>query len=157
MPRSVCRRWILSGVVVCAALAGPIAVAQASDNDLRATLNTYAPKIVKDENAVKKGFTQYPKGKPKPLERALKHEVSDLHALKKALNREKASSAKGRKAKKDIINGLGLIAAAYSSLRADVLAVNGGAVPDSQVEAAVATDKKGRSKLLKGLHLLKVT
>ena len=78
MPRSVCRRWILSGVVVCAALAGPIAVAQASDNDLRATLNTYAPKIVKDENAVKKGFTQYPKGKPKPLERALKHVPKEL-------------------------------------------------------------------------------
>ncbi|MGP0037338.1 MAG: hypothetical protein ACLP4R_22610 [Solirubrobacteraceae bacterium] len=155
MPRSVLRRWVLSGAVVCAVFAGPVAVAQASDNDIRTTLNLYAPKIVKDENAVKKGLSEYPKGKPKPLERALKHEVSDLHALKKTLSHESASSAKGRKGKKDIVKGLTLIASAYSSLRADVLAVHGGAVPASEVNAAVATDKKGRTKLLAGLSLLK--
>jgi hypothetical protein len=154
VPRLVRRSWVLPGLVVCAVLAGPIAVAQASDNDLRVTLNAYAPKIVKDENAVKKGLSEYPKGKPSPLERALKHEVSDLHKLKKALTHESASSAAGRKGKKDIVKGLGLIASAYGSLRADVLAVHGGAVPASEVNAAVATDKKGRSKLLKGLHLL---
>lgn len=157
MPRSVLRRWVLSGAVVCAVFAGPVAVAQASDNDIRTTLNLYAPKIVKDESAVKKGLSEYPKGKSKPLERALKHEVSDLHALKKVLSHESASSAKGRKGKKDIVKGLGLIASAYSSLRADVLAVHGGAVPASQVDAAVATDKKGRGKLLAGLSLLKAT
>jgi hypothetical protein len=155
VPRSVLRRWALSGAVVCAVFAGPVAIAQASDNDIRTTLNHYAPKIVKDENAVKTGLSEYPKGKPKPLERALKHEVSDLHALKKTLSHESASSAKGRKGKKDIVKGLTLIASAYSSLRADVLAVDGGAVPASQVNAAVATDKKGRTKLLAGLSLLK--
>jgi hypothetical protein len=156
VPRSVLRRWVLSGAAACAVFAGPIAVAQASDNDIRTTLNTYAPKIVKDENAVKKGLSEYPKGKPKPLERALRHEVSDLHALKKVLSHESASSTKGRKGKKDIVKGLTLIASAYSSLRADVLAVHGGAVPAAQVSAAVATDKKGRNKLLAGLSLLQV-
>ncbi len=154
MPRSVLRRWVLSGAVVCAVFAGPVAVAQASDNDIRTTLNLYAPKIVKDETAVKHGLSEYPKGKPKPLERALRHEVSDLHALKKVLSHESASSTTGRKGKKDIVKGLGLIASAYSSLRADVLAVHGGAVPASEVNAAVATDKKGRNKLLAGLSLL---
>ena len=52
------------------------------------------------------------------------------------------------------MKGLGLIAKAYSTLRKDVLAVNGGPVPKTQVTAAVNTDKKGRSKLLAGLHLL---
>jgi hypothetical protein len=153
VPRSV-RHWVLSGVVVCAVLAGPVAAAQASDNDIRATLNVYAPKIVKDETAVKHGLSEYPKGKPKPLERALRHEVSDLHALKKMLSHETASSAAGRKGKKDIVEGLGLIASAYSSLRTDILAVHGGDVPGSEVRAAQATDKKGRTKLKAGLKLL---
>src|SRR5205807_9065876 len=51
VPRAIRRCWLLSGVALCAVLGGPIAVAQASDNTLRATLNSFAPKIVKDENA----------------------------------------------------------------------------------------------------------
>jgi hypothetical protein len=133
---------------------GPVAVAQASDNAIRTTLNHYAPKIVKDETAVEKGLSEYPKGKSKPLIHALGHEVSDLHALKKRLSHESASSASGRKAKKDIIKGLGLIATAYGALRTDVVAAAGGPVPASEVKAAVSTDKNGRKKLLAGLHLL---
>jgi hypothetical protein len=154
VPRSV-RRFVLSGVAACAVLAGPVAVAQASNNDIRGTLDAYAPKIVHDENAVKKGISEYPKGKPRPLERALKQEVSTLHSLKTALRHESASSTKGRKAKKEIVAGLGLIASAYSSLRADILAVHGGAVPAAEVDAAVAQDKKGRTKLMAGLRLIK--
>lgn len=154
MPGSLSRRLVLSGLVTCAVLAGPIAAAQASDNDLRTTLNAYAPKIVKDESAVKKGLKEYPQGKSKPLVQALSHEVADLHALNKALKHESASSAKGKKGKKDIVKGLGLIASAYGALRSDVQAAHGGAVPASEVNAAVATDKKGRTKLLAGLRLL---
>jgi hypothetical protein len=154
VPRSVRRRCVLPGLVLCAVLAGPVAVAQASDNDLRSTLNAFAPKIVKDENAVKKGLNEYPKGKSKPLLTALAHEVSDLHALNKALAHESASSAKGKKGKKDIVKGLGLIASAYRSLHKDVQAAHGGAVPAPEVNKAVATDKTGRKKLLAGLHLL---
>jgi hypothetical protein len=139
---------------VCAVLAGPVAAAQASDNTIKTTLNQYAPKIEHDEAAVKAGLEGYPKGKVKPLVRALNHEVGDLHALKKKLAHESASSATGRKAKKDIVKGLGLIASAYTALRVDVEAAHGGAVPLSQVDAAVHTDKKGRTKLLAGLHLL---
>lgn len=156
MPRSIRRRLVVSGIVACAALTGPVAVAQASDNTLRATLNHYSPKIVRDENAVKTGLAEYPKGKPKPLKRALGHEVGDLRTLKSKLKKEHASSRKGRKAKKDIVRGLGLIASAYSALLHDVKAAHGGAVPAAQVNAAVATDKKGRRKLLAGLALLKV-
>jgi hypothetical protein len=154
VPRAVRRLSVLSGVALSAILGGPLAVAQASDNSLRTTLNSYAPKIVKDENAVKAGLNGYPQGKVEPLVRALNHEVSDLHKLKSKLALESASSARGSKAKTDIVKGLGLIAKAYGSLRKDVQTAHGGPVPSAQVNAAVNTDKKGRSKLLAGLKLL---
>jgi hypothetical protein len=155
VPRAIRRCSVLSGVALCAVLAGPVAVAQASDNSLRLTLNSYASKISHDENAVKNGLlVQYPRGHWKRLTRALRHEVADLHALNGKLRHERASTARGAKAKKEIVRGLGLIANAYAALRHDILAVNGGAVPRSQVNAAIATDKKGRNKLLAGLKLL---
>lgn len=154
MPSSVRRFSLLSGVALCAILGGPIAAAQASDTTLKATLNSFAPKIVKDENAVRNGLTKYPQGKSKPLIKALTHEVGDLHSLKSKLAHESASSSAGAKGKTDIVKGLSLIASAYSALRKDVLAVNGGPVPKAKVNAAVNTDKKGRTKLLAGLHLL---
>ena len=154
MPHAIRRCSVLSGVALCALLIGGVGVAQASDNTLRSTLNAFAPKIVKDENAVKNGLIGYPKGKVRPLVRALNHEVTDLHALRKKLNHESASSAKGKKAKSDIIAGLSLIAAAYGALRKDVQVAQGGPVPVSKVNSAVRTDQKGRAKLLAGLHLL---
>ena len=154
MPRAIRRCSVLLGVALCAVLGGPLAVAQASDSSLRATLNSYAPKIVKDENAVKNGLVGYPQGRVRPLVRALNHEVADLHALKTKLAGESASSAKGRMAKADIVKGLGLIATAYGALRKDVQDAHGGPVPRAKVNAAVATDKKGRRQLLAGLHLL---
>jgi hypothetical protein len=154
VPRAVLRFSLLSGVALCAALGGAIAVAQASDNTIKHTLNSFAPKIVKDENAVKNGLKRYPQGKVSPLTRALKHEVRDLHALKSKLSHESASSAAGAKAKTNIITGLRLIASAYAALRNDVVAAHGGPVPAAKVGAAVNTDKKGRKKLLAGLKLL---
>ncbi|MGH2887876.1 MAG: hypothetical protein ACRDPA_35125 [Solirubrobacteraceae bacterium] len=157
MPRGIRRFPLLSGVALFAILGGPVAVAQASDNTIKQTLNSFAPKIVKDESAVTNGLKGYPKGKVRPLTRALKHEVGDLHTLKSKLSHESASTATGARAKKDIIKGLSLIATAYGNLRKDVLAANGGPVPAAQVNAAVGTDKKGRKKFLAGLNLLKKT
>jgi hypothetical protein len=154
VPSAIRRFSVLAGVALCAVLVGPVAVAQANDNTLRSTLNTYAPKISRDENAVRNGLIGYPHGKVRPLVRALTHEVGDLHALRNKLKHEKASSAKGRKAKTDIVRGLSLIANAYGALRSAVKAAHGGPVPKAKVNAAVATDKKGRKKLLAGLHLL---
>jgi hypothetical protein len=153
--RAIRRCWLLSGVALCAVLAGPVAIAQASDNTLRLTLNSYASKITNDEAAVKDGIkVQYPLGHWKRLTRALKHEVGDLRSLRAKLRPERASTSRGTKAKKEIVRGLGLIANAYAALRTDVLAVHGGAVPLAQVNAAVATDKKGIKKLRAGLKLL---
>jgi hypothetical protein len=131
-----------------------VAVVQASDNTIKATLNAYGPKILKDENAVKNGIVVYPQGHWKILTRALKHEVGDLHALRNKLRNESASSARGRKGKSDVVKGLSLIADAYGALRTAVLSVHGGPVSVSKVNAARATDKKGRKLLNAGLKLL---
>jgi hypothetical protein len=156
VPRGVRRFSLLSGVALCAILGGPIAVAQASDNSLKQTLNHYGPIIKREEAAVKSGLHGYP-GSWKRLVRALGHEVATLHAMKKKLAHESASSAQGSKAKTDIIKGLGLIASAYGRLRTDVSAAHGGSVPPAQVNAAVKTDDKGRKKFLAGLNLLGAT
>jgi len=158
VPRGIRRLTLLSGLALCALLGGPLAAAQASDNSLRATLDSFGPKIAKDESAVKQGLTvDYPEGKWRPLTRALKHEVGDLHSLKSQLSNESASSATGAKAKRDIIKGLGQIASAYGTLRKDVLAVHGGPVPAAKVNAAVSTDKKGVKVYKAGLKLLRIT
>lgn len=154
MPRRVRRFSLLSAVALCAGLGGAIAVAQASDHTIKQTVNGFSPKIVNDENAVKRGLAEYPQGKVRPLTRALQHEVGDLHALTSQLSHESASSASGAKAKTDLIKGLGLIASAYAALRKDVLAAHGGVVPGAQVAAAVNRDKEGRKKLQAGLKLL---
>ena len=164
MPRSVRRFSLLSGVVLCAILGGPLAVAQASDNTIRSTINHYAPIICAhttasgictkgEEAAVTRGLEGYP-GSHQRLVSALGREVATLRAMKRKLISESASSAAGSKGKKDIVEGLTLIANAYAALRHDVQVANGGAVPASNVNAAVSTDKKGRKKLGAGLTLL---
>ena len=154
LPRGVRRFSLLSGIALCAGLGGAIAVAQASDNTIKQTLNSFAPKIVQDESAVTQGLKGYPTGNFMQLTRALQHEVGDLRTLKSRVSHESPSTASGATAKKEIIQGLGLIASAYGTLRDDVLAASGGPVPVAQVTAAVTTDKKGRKKLLTGLNLL---
>ncbi len=155
MPRAIRRCSVLTGLALCAVLAGGVGAAQANDNTLRGTLNHYTPKIVKDEKAVHNGLLGYPKGKIKPLIRALNREVADLHKLVSRLNHERASSAKGRTAKKDLVQGLTLIAKYYATLRTDVKAANGRPVSKAKVNAALAIDHKGRKKFLKGFNLLK--
>jgi hypothetical protein len=141
-------------MATCAVLGGPVGVAQASDNTLRATLNTYAPIIVKDERAVKHGLSVYPQGHPWVLTRALKHEVFDLHTLQFKLLQETPSTVAGATAKAEIVTGLGLIAKAYKAFRHDILVVHGGAVSPTAVAAAVRTRNNGHGKLVAGLKLL---
>jgi hypothetical protein len=154
VPLSVRRFSLVSAVALCAIVGGPIAVAQASDNTLRQTINSFGPKISKDENAVKNGLNGYPK--VRPLTRALKQEVGDLQSFKRKLSHEHASSSAGRTAKTDIVKGLGLIASAYGALRTDVLAANGAPVPAAQRNSVLNTDKKGIKKYKAGFKLLKL-
>ena len=155
MPRAIRRFSVLSGLALCAVLVGPVAVAQASDNTLRLTLNSYGTKIANDSRAVKNGFKAYPQGHWRVLTRALKGEVSDLRALKTKLAQERASTARGAKAKREMVRGLSLIVNAFTTLRRDIFAVHGGTVPAAQFNTAKATDAKGRKKFKAGFDLLR--
>jgi hypothetical protein len=145
---------LLWGVALCAFLGGPIAAAQANDNTLRATLNKYAPRINREEAAINSGLNQYKRlGKYTPLARALKHEIADLGILRFHLRKEKASTRKGRQAKRDIVNGLGLIITGYRALRQAVLAARGGPVSPSVIPV-LRRGKHGEKLFIKGYKLL---
>jgi len=143
---------VAAAVAVCAVLAGPLASAQASNATLRATVNSYNSRIRHDEARVLDGLSAYKNHHPAPLIRAIRHEVRDLNALKRQLAGESGSTARGRAAKSDIIQGVGLIASAYVALERDVQAPSGfRPVSLAKVRAKVI---RGRAKLLAGLKLL---
>jgi hypothetical protein len=121
---------------------------------MRGTLNHYAPKIVRDEHAVKNAINEYPQGKVRALPRALRHEVGALRAERFTLMQESPSSAGGALAKADLVTGFGLIARAYSAFRHVVLAADGGPVSASGVNAAARTERNGHRRLVAGLKLL---
>jgi len=150
------RRYVVSAAVgLCAILAGPLASAHASNATIRATINSYGPKIGRDEVRVLHAVTAYKKHHAAALVRALRHEVTDLRSLRGKLIRESASTAKGRRGKSDVTEGLGLIASAYAALARDVTAASRSrSVSRAKVLAAVAADRKGRAKLRAGLKLL---
>jgi hypothetical protein len=128
-------------------------VAHANDNALRGTFTNDAPKIVKDEQALKKALAKYAHGHARPLVRALHHEVVDLDTLRSQLKREAASSVPGARAKSLVITGLRLMASAYAQLRIDIQAAHGGPVSQAQVNVAVSMRTRGRTKLLAGAKL----
>jgi hypothetical protein len=138
-------------------IGGIVTAARADDNDLRGTLTTDVPNIVKDERTLKDALPEYAHGRAKPLVRALNHEVADLDALRLHLRRESASSARGAKAKSLVVKGLGLMASAYTRLREDVQAAHDGPILLAEVKVAVTMRTRGRTKLLAGARLFGLT
>ncbi len=149
-------RSLLAAAALCAALAGPIANAQASNAGIRTTFKNYNPKLNRDEARVLDGLATYEqRHDAAPIIRALRHEVADIRKVKGRLEHESASSAKGAKAKSEITRGLGLIATAYGALATDVQRASAGhPVPHSMLVALQKTDRKGRAQLVAGLKLL---
>ena len=152
MSRSVHRRWALLGVV-CAVFCGPAAVARADNNSLRATLNSYGPKIVRDKAAISKGEADYPKGKWRPLIRALSREIADIHSLESQLSPDPASTDKGRQGKSQILKGLRMIASGETTFVHYLKLAKGGPV-SPKTGPALAEIQKGHKVLKAGLKLL---
>ena len=145
--RAVVRRFsVLSCVTLFGVVGGIVTVARANDNDVRGTLTKDVPNIIKDEQTLKHALPKYAHGQAKPLVRALNREVADLDTMRSQLKRESASSARGAKAKSLVINGLGLIASAYTRLHKDVQAAHDGPVPAAEVKVAVSMRTRGRTK-----------
>jgi Ni/Co efflux regulator RcnB len=156
MHRSVQRGSVLSAIAACAVLAGPVAGAQASDSNVRSTIDAYNGRIAKDESRILNTAATYDKThNATPLVNALHHEVRDLRALKAKLGRERGSTARGRRGRSDVVKGLGLIAGGYNALAKDVRTAGAHRqVTSSQLQSARADDKKGHNLVIKGLRLL---
>ena len=153
--RSACAAITTIGVLAAGAV-GTTGVARASDTDLVTTLNSANTTILHDESAVEKGLTGYAKShNAKPSITALRAEVSDIHALNAKLAKVHTSTSKGAAAKRDITQGLGLIANAYSRLGDDLARASASdPVSQSKVMSDLKLDKSGRTKLLAGIKLL---
>ncbi len=155
-------RSVRSGVVVaavaCGVLAGPIGIAQASNSSIVATFRAANGRLNRDEATASKRLNAYKRDhRAKPLVSALRHEVGDIRALNRKLKGERASTAKGRRGKASITKGLSLIGNAYSQLANEIQRAHAGhPVSQAQFNATVATDRKGRNKLIAGLRLLGV-
>ena len=151
-------RLIVLAIGFCCALAGPVSTAQASNASIVNTFRAGNARLSRDETKSRAALNTYlHTHRARPVIAALRHEVRDMRALARAIRRESASSARGRRGKADITRGLMLIANAYSQLANEIKAAHSGhPVPLSKVNQTVATDRRGRSKLINGLRLLGV-
>jgi hypothetical protein len=147
---------IAAAIAACFVLAGPISVARASDASIAGTFARASARLNRDEAAVAKAVKRYRRnGRVRPVLAVLRHEVRDIRGVRRAINRQSASTRKGRRGKADVISGLSLIASAYSALVTDIRKAHAGhPVPASRLRVTVARDRRGRAKLLTGLRLL---
>jgi hypothetical protein len=141
----------------CAVLAGPIASAQASDNTIRATIVSWIGKIKRDEAGVFRGLATFETNNQNkgPVIKAMTHEETDLHKLRTKLDRESASTVRGRRGKADVTAGLGLIATSYGDLAHIYQAMSAAnPAPPAQLLATMTLVKKGRAEFDAGIKLL---
>jgi hypothetical protein len=143
-------------VAAIGALAGPISAVQASNASIVATFRGANARLNADEAAVARAVTAYRRNhRSRRVIAALRHEVRDIRRVNRKIKRQRASTRKGRRGKADVTKGLSLIANAYATLANDIRKARAGhPVPQSRINATVASDERGRAKLLTGLRLL---
>ena len=150
------RRTLPAALIAGAAVAGPVAGAQASNASLRATFNHAAPRLSRDEAAVVKALQAYRPAHATASIRALRREVSDIHALGGQIAAQPASSANGRTGKADVTRGLSTVAGAYGALAGDLQKLGRGQrVSNRTIQATARAGQRGRAELVQGLKLLK--
>jgi hypothetical protein len=143
--------------IACGGLAGPIAVAQASNASIIATFKAANGRFNSDEAALRKRLNAFAHHKTgaKPVIRALRHEVRDIRPVNRRIKGEHASSAKGRRGKAAVTKGLTMIANAYSQLASALQRAQAGhPVSRAQLNAISAKARSGHNRLVAGLRQL---
>jgi hypothetical protein len=138
-------------------LAGPIAVAQASNASIIATFRAANGRFNRDEATLRKALNRFSSHKTgsKPVIKALRHEVRDIRPVNRRIKGERASTARGRRGKAAVTKGLTMIANAYAQLATDLQrARQGHPVSRAQLNAISAKARNGHNKLVAGLRLL---
>jgi hypothetical protein len=145
-------RMAVVGAVV-AALAAP-AVAQASDESLRAVIARAEPRLTKDEGRILEATGRYLRTRDAaPLRRAVSREIGHLEALQAAVRREDASTAHGTRGKRLVVSGLRSIISGYRRLGA-VLTNQDPAAAKAEAAKATRAARRGRAALQRGIRLL---
>jgi hypothetical protein len=155
VPLNIRRSKIAAAVAACAAIAGPVASAQASNETVAKTLRGDNARLIRDELRVANGLLSYKSHhRAGPAVAALRAEVADLNALVAKVKPESASTSRGATGKAEILKGLELISSSYSALAIDLRNAHGKTVAVKKLKAAVAIDNAGRKDLVAGGKLL---
>jgi hypothetical protein len=143
-------------VLACAAVAGPVAAASASDASIRSAIKSSVPKIQKSQAKLINSFTAYEKThNPAAPLTALKGQNKTLTALEIKLSGQSASSTNGTRGKNDIVKGLRLIVGSNNTLATELQkSANHTPVSKAKIKAATAADTKGNKDLVAGTKLL---
>jgi hypothetical protein len=151
------RRAAVASLIAGGIATGPVAVAQASDSSLRATVKRDVPRITASQARILTGLSKFEKThSATALIKAIRAQDRNLTSLRHRLTAESASSTAGRRGKTDIIRGLTLIVGSNKTLAKDIAkAASHQTVPKAQVAAASAADKRGNRELVAGAKLLK--
>ncbi len=147
-----------AALLTCAAVAGPVAAAQASDATIRSTLKTAVPKIEKSQAKLINGLAAYQRThNPTVLIKAINAQSKTLRALETKVSGQPASSAAGTKGKSDIVKGLRLIVGSNTTLAKELqLSAHHAPVSKAKLKAATTADEKGNRDLNAGTKLLKL-
>lgn len=147
-----------AALLTCAAVAGPVAAAHASDATIRSTIKTAVPKIEKSQAQLINGLAAYQKThNPTALIKAINAQTKTLKALETKLTAQSTSSTAGTKGKSDIVKGLRLIVGSNTTLAKELqLSAHHAPVSKAKLKAATAADEKGNRDLNAGSKLLKL-
>jgi hypothetical protein len=147
-----------ASVLACAAVAGPVAAASASDATLRSVIKTAVPKIEKSQAKLINGLAAYQTThNPTALIKAIKGQNTTLKALESKLSGQSASSSNGTKGKADIVTGLRLVIGSNTTLAKELQqSANHAPVSKAKLKAATTADEKGNRDLNAGTKLLKL-
>lgn len=158
MSRRFRRTSLVSSLAACAAVAGPVAAAQASDATLRSTVTRALPAIARSQTKILNGLSTLDRThKAAALIKAINTQDKTLTTLETKLTGEAPSSAAGTKGKADIIAGLKLIVSSNHTVTKELKkASRKQAVSTAQLKAADNAEKAGNRKLNAGAKLLKI-
>lgn len=150
------RSSIVAGIVVALALAGPVSGAAASAAGIRQVFARYAGRILVAEGHVVEAIEKYKSTREAaPVTTAIEESRTVLSELRRKIEAQSAPRPKVRRAKHDIVAGLGGIVAGYASLStAFSEQASDEQAAKAEATAALATVKKAQKELQAGLKLL---
>lgn len=153
--RVVTRAAVFTLALCCVTLA-QAATAAASSKSIKAAIVSYGPRIEASEEAVTKAVNEYNASKdPTGVEAALGKAAAVLSSLRAKVAHQSAATARVKRARAKIVNGLHVIAGGYKLLsKAYAEKAASPEAANKDAAHAVALVKSGKRELNQGASLL---